>query len=210
MGDVSDLLRNDILNGDFPPGERLIELQLTERYGVGRAAIRSAIVELSSEGLVVHETNRGATVRRVSIEEAIEIAEARGALEALLARRAADRASESERRELSQIVTDMRAAVSADRQADYSELNRLLHQRIRDISGHSTASELVANLRNRGAHHQFRLATMPGRATDSLPQHAAIVDAIVAGDGDAAAEAMQTHLMSVQEVLGSWVEQPRS
>ena len=51
---------------------------------------------------------------------------------------------------------------------------------------------------------------MPGRATDSLPQHAAIVDAIVAGDGDAAAEAMQTHLMSVQEVLGSWVEQPRS
>lgn len=210
MGDVSDLLRNDILNGDFPPGERLIELQLTERYGVGRAAIRSAIVELSSEGLVVHETNRGATVRRVSIEEAIEIAEARGALEGLLARRAAERATEAERGELSQIVADMRQAVSANRQADYSELNRLLHRRIRDISGHSTASELVANLRNRGAHHQFRLATMPGRATDSLPQHAAIVDAIVAGDGDAAAEAMQTHLVSVQEVLGSWVEQPRS
>ena len=92
MTDVSDLLRNDILNGDFPPGERLIELQLTERYGVGRAAIRSAIVELSAEGLVVHETNRGAAVRRVSIEEAIEIAEARGALESLLARRAAERA----------------------------------------------------------------------------------------------------------------------
>ena len=43
MNDVSDLLRNDILSGDFAPGERLIELQLTERYGVGRAAIRSAI-----------------------------------------------------------------------------------------------------------------------------------------------------------------------
>jgi len=209
MADVSDHLRSDILSGDFPPGERLIELQLTERYGVGRAAIRAAIVELSAEGLVVHETNRGATVRRVPIEEAIEIAEAREVLERLLARRAAERADDGERAELSQIVADMRAAVSDNRQADYSELNRLLHRRIREISGHSTASQLVANLRNRGAHHQFRLATMPGRSSDSLVQHAAIVEAIVAGDGDGAAEAMGVHLWSVRDVLVSWVEQPR-
>ena len=209
MADVSDQLRNDILNGDFPPGERLIELQLTERYGVGRAAVRSAIVELSTEGLVVHETNRGATVRRVSIEEAIEIAEAREVLEGLLARRAAERATDGERDELSTIVADMRAAVADNRQADYSELNRVLHRRIREISGHSTASELVANLRTRGAHHQFRLATMPGRSRDSLVQHAAIVEAVVSGDGEAAAEAMRVHLMSVREVLVSWVEQPR-
>ncbi len=206
MAGVSDLLRNDILSGDFPPGERLIELQLTERYGVGRAAIRSAIVELSTEGLVIHETNRGAAVRRVSIEEAIEIAETRGALEGLLARRAAERAGDAEREELAGIVADMRAAVAGNRQADYSELNRVLHRRIREISGHSTASELVAILRNRGAHHHFRLATMPGRSSDSLKQHAAIVEAIVEGDGDAAAEAMRAHLMSVREVLASWVE----
>jgi DNA-binding GntR family transcriptional regulator len=210
MADVSDQLRSDILSGDFPPGERLIELQLTERYRVGRAAIRAAIVELSAEGLVVHETNRGATVRRVPIEEAIEIAEAREVLEGLLARRAAERAGDGERAELSQIVADMRAAVSGNRQADYSDLNRVLHRRIREISGHSTASELVANLRNRGAHHQFRLATMPGRSSDSLVQHAAIVEAIVAGDGEGAAEAMRMHLRSVRDVLVSWVEQPRS
>jgi DNA-binding GntR family transcriptional regulator len=208
MTDVSNMLRNDILNGDFPPGERLIELQLTERYGVGRAAIRAAIVELSTEGLVIHETNRGAAVRRVSIEEAIEIAEARGALECLLAQRCAERASDAERQELADIVAAMRAAVGSSHQAEYSELNRVLHRRIREISGHSTASELVANLRNRGAHHQFRLATMPGRSSDSLVQHAAIVDAIVAGNGGAAADAMRVHLSSVQEVLASWVEQP--
>jgi len=207
MADVSDSLRNDILSGEFPPGERLIELQLAERYGVGRATIRAAIVELSAEGLVIHETNRGAAVRRVSIAEAIEITEARGALEALLARRAAERATDAERTELAEIVADMRTAVAANQYTQYSELNRLLHRRIREISGHSTASELVGILRNRGAHHQFRLATMPGRSSDSLPQHAAIVDAIVAGDGDAAAEAMHVHLLSVQSVLSSWVEQ---
>jgi DNA-binding GntR family transcriptional regulator len=208
MADVSDQLRNDILRGEFPPGERLIELQLAERYGVGRAAIRSAIVELSAEGLVIHETNRGAAVRRVSVAEAIEITEARGALESLLARLAAERATEDDRAELAQIIADMRDAVASNRQIDYSELNRLLHRRIREISAHATASELVAILRNRGAPHQFRLVTMPGRSSDSLLQHMAIVDAIAAGDGDAAAEAMEVHLRSVQSVLSSWVEQP--
>src|SRR6187397_2565964 len=114
MAAVSDLLRNDILHGDFPPGERLIELQLAERYGVGRSAIRAAIVELGAEGLVIHETNRGAAVRRVSVAEAIEIAEARGALESLLARRAAERATDEERAELAGIIADMRTAVSAN------------------------------------------------------------------------------------------------
>jgi len=206
MGDVSEQLRNDIVTGRFPPGERLVELQLTERYGVGRAAVRSAIVELSTEGLVEHETNRGATVRRVSLASAIEIAEARSVLEGLLARRAAERATSAERDELTTIVAEMRTAVSADRQTDYSELNRALHRRIREISGHSTAAELVANLLDRGAHHRYRLAMVPGRSADSVVEHAAIVEAIVAGDGDRAATAMHAHLGSVQAALRTWVE----
>ena len=206
MADVSELLRKDIVTGQFPPGERLTELQLTERYGVGRAAVRAAIVELSTEGLVEHETNRGATVRRVSLASAIEIAEARSVLEGLLARQAAARATSTERDELTKIVAQMRSAVSANRQTTYSELNQKLHRRIREISGHSTAAELVANLLDRGAHHRYRLAMVPGRSGESLVEHAAIVEAIVAGDGDRAERAMHAHLDSVQEALRSWVE----
>lgn len=110
MGDVTEQLRFDILAGEFMPGARLIELQLTERYGAGRAAIRSAIVELSAEGLVVHETNRGATVRDIQIDEAIEIAEARAVLEGLIARRAAECATDDERTELDTVIVDMTAA----------------------------------------------------------------------------------------------------
>ena len=208
MADVSELLRNDIVTGQFPPGERLTELQLTERYGVGRAAVRAAIVELSTEGLVEHETNRGATVRRVSLASAIEIAEARSVLEGLVARQAAEHATSTERDELTKIVAQMRSAVSANRQTTYSELNRKLHRRIREISGHSTAAELVANLLDRGAHHRYRLARVPGRSADSLVEHAAIVEAIVAGDGDRAASAMHAHLESVQAALRRWVEPP--
>ena len=206
MAELTERLRGDILSGDFPPGTRLVELQLTERYGVGRAAVRSAIVELSAEGLVVHEANRGATVRRITAEVAIEIAQARAVLEGLLARRAAEVADDGERTELQGVIADMERAVERRDQATYSELNRVLHRRIREVSRQAVVSELVANLRHRGAHQEFQLSLQPGRSDVSLPQHRAIVDAIVAGDGVAAERAMHAHLESVEDALRNWID----
>jgi DNA-binding GntR family transcriptional regulator len=201
---VTDRLRDDILEGAFPPGERLIELQLTERYGVGRAAIRAALVELEVEGLVQREANRGATVRRISVAEAVEISEARGVLEGLVARLAAERATQAERAELSGLIDEMTEAVAQDDRLRYSKLNRTLHATLRRIARHRVADDLVANLRNRAAHHQFRLALVPGRAPDSLAQHRAIVAAVIAGEAAAAERAMRDHLASVVDVLRQW------
>ncbi len=76
------------------------------------------------------------------------------------------------------------------------------------MSGHTVAADLINKLRNRAAHHQCRLAVMPGRPAESLEQHAAIVDAVMAGDEDVAANAMRTHLYSVIEVLRRWGDAP--
>jgi DNA-binding GntR family transcriptional regulator len=201
---VADRLRVDILEGTFPPGERLIELQLADRYRVGRAAIRAALVELDAEGLVQREANRGAAVRRISVAEAVEITQARAVLEGLIARLAAERASDRERDELRDLFAEMTQAVEEDDKLAYSKLNRELHGALRRIAQHRVADDLVANLRNRAAHHQFRLALMPGRAAESLLQHGAIVEAVTAGDGPAAEEAMHIHLASVIDVLRQW------
>jgi DNA-binding GntR family transcriptional regulator len=201
---VADRLRDDILRGAFPPGERLIELQLTERYGVGRAAIRAALVELDAEGLVQREANRGATVRRISVAEAVEITEARAALEGLIARLAAERATDGDREALRDLLADMTGAVARDDKLAYSKLNRHLHGSLCRIARHRVADDLVANLRNRAAHHQFRLALVPGRAAESLAQHRAIVEAVTSGDGPAAEDAMRAHLASVIDVLRHW------
>lgn len=201
---VAERLRADILHGVFPPGERLIELQLSERYDVGRAAIRAALVELDAQGLVQRETNRGATVRRISVAEAVEIAEARAALEGLVARRAAERATAADRKELRALVAEMRAAVDNDDKPGYSKLNRTLHATLPRIAHHGVADDLIANLRDRGVHHQFQLSLVPGRAVQSLAEHRAIVDAVIDGEPDAAETAMRAHLESVIEALRHW------
>ena len=106
--------------------------------------------------------------------------------------------------ELRQVVADMRAASPTRMRLGYSELNRMVHRRLREISRHTVASDLVHNLRNRAVSHQYRLAMMPGRPSESLQQHAAIVEAVVAGDEQAASAAMSAHLDSVVAVLRRW------
>jgi DNA-binding GntR family transcriptional regulator len=142
----------------------------------------------------------------VSLADAIEITQARGALEGLVARLAAERATTDERTELRELVAEMERAVAIDARSEYAALNRALHRSLLQIARHTVANDLVANLRNRSAHHQYRLATVAGRAVESLEQHRAIVTAVVAGDGDAAEAAMRAHLESVTAVLRHWEE----
>ncbi|MEM7091370.1 MAG: GntR family transcriptional regulator [Actinomycetota bacterium] len=203
---ITDELRADILEGHFRPGDRLVELRLTDQYDCGRMAVRTAIVELAAEGLVDREVNRGAKVRDVAIDEAIQITEARRALEGLIAEGAAINADDVQREVLESIGRDMQAAVEAGDRGAYSALNGALHGVIRDASGHDVAAKLVRQLRNRGAQHRFRLATLPGRVEDSLAQHLAIIEAVVSGDAAAARSTMEAHLASVVEVLQSWPE----
>lgn len=201
---VTDRLRDDILSSIYAPGERLVEMSLSQEYGCGRAAIRAALVQLESEGLVDREENKGAVVRRVSLAEAIEITEARSALESMIAARAARNVTDEDARELEAIIDGMREAIANNDANRYSMLNRELHGRVHAAGRHEVANQMVQMLRNRGVHHQYRLAMMPGRQRKSLSQHAAIVKAIVAGDEQGAAAAMQQHLDSVIDVLRAW------
>ena len=203
---ITEKMRIDILEGRFEPGERLVELRLTQKYDCGRLAVRSALQELAAEGLVDREANRGARVRDVSIAEAVQITEARAALETLIASKAARNATDVQRDALRDIGTEMAEAVAAGDQEAYSVLNGALHRFLREISGHRVAAGLVVHLRNRGAQHQYRLASRPGRAKESLVQHQAIINAVVVGDSAAAARAMTDHLASVAEVLDNWTD----
>ncbi|MFC5140414.1 GntR family transcriptional regulator [Actinomycetospora rhizophila] len=200
-GDVVDHVRHAIFEGDFVPGQRLIEVDLSEHFHASRAAVRSALVQLAGEGLVERVQNRGARVRAVSLDEAIEISEVRMVVEGLCAAKAAQRATDDDLATLRAIGTDMRAAVERGDVVGYSELNRRLHATVRAVAGQSVAEGVLERLRGQNVRHQYRLALLPGRASVSLPQHLEIVDAICARDADRAEAAMRAHLASVIETL---------
>ncbi|SFS82402.1 DNA-binding transcriptional regulator, GntR family [Saccharopolyspora flava] len=196
-----DAIREAITSGDFAPNQRLVEAELSEQFGASRAAVRNALVQLTTEGLVERIQNRGARVRAVSLQEAIEITEVRMVVEGLCAARAAQRATADEHAELHEIGERMREAVSSGDVLGYSELNKRLHALILRISGQEIAADVLGRLRGQNVRHQFRLAMHPGRPSVSLPQHLAIIEAIRAGDANAAEAAMRTHLGSVIDAL---------
>lgn len=194
---VVDAIRDAIVRGEFVPNQRLVEADLSARFGASRAGVRSALLELANEGLVERVQNRGARVRAVSLAEAVEISEVRMVLEGLCAAKAAERVTATEVGELTTIGTHMRTAVSSGDVLGYSQLNQTLHRRIREISGQDTASRVLERLRAQSVRHQFKLAMHPGRAAVSLPEHLAIIEAICAHDAEAAEQAARAHLRSV-------------
>jgi DNA-binding GntR family transcriptional regulator len=194
---VTEALRAAILKGEYAPRQRLVEIDLCERFGTSRFILRSALQELSAQGLVEFQRNRGARVRDVSLAEAIEITEVRMLLEGHLAARAAERISKADAATLRGIIKDMRTAVDRSELLGYSELNGRLHAAIRDIAAHETTARLLQQLRDQTVRHHFSLSLLPGRPAVSLPQHEAIVAAVTARDPAAAEQAMRDHLQSV-------------
>jgi len=95
----------------------------------------------------------------------------------------------------------MQTAVAAGDLLGYSELNTQLHTLVRTLAGQTTARSMLERLRGQNVRHQFQLAMHPGRASVSLPQHLEIIEALCAGDPDAAEAAMRRHLRSVVDTL---------
>jgi DNA-binding GntR family transcriptional regulator len=199
--EIADALREAILRGDYVADQRLIEIDLRERYNATRFVVRTALQVLSAEGLIEVRHNRGARVRSMSLAQAIEVCEVRRALEGLCAARAAERATPADRAELKSLLQRMRASAKDGDVLRYNDLNAALHGTIRRIAGHGTSNEILENLRRKMAAHQFQLAILHGRPAVALPEHRAIVAAITAGDPAAAEAAMREHITTVIDTL---------
>ncbi|MEV6965261.1 GntR family transcriptional regulator [Hamadaea sp. NPDC051192] len=198
---IADQIRAAILAGDFAPGQRLVEAELSARYDASRGTVRSALIDLTHAGLVERIANVGARVRTVSVEEAIAITEVRMVVEGLCAAKAAERVTDAEAAELRALGRRMTEAVKGGEMMVYSQLNTTLHDRICEIAAQPVAAEVLANLRARNVRHQFRLALRPGRPQRSLPEHLAIIDEVCSRSPEAAERAARRHVASVIDAL---------
>jgi len=196
-----DILREAIVRGDIGPNVRLVESDLSTTYEMSRGAVRTALIRLEQDGLVVREPNRGARVRHVSDAEAVEILEARAALEGLAVRKAAERIDDEGIARLEACLARHRELLEFGDLLGASDANADLHAALLELSGHGTAQRLIRALHSQTVRYQYRTILIPGRSAASAEEHTAIVEAVVGGRPDDADDAMRHHLFNVAQAV---------
>jgi DNA-binding GntR family transcriptional regulator len=189
-------LRAEMVSGQIPPGEKLSEARLAERFGVSRMPVREALKELESAGFVTIEQRRGTFVRGMSRSEILDLYEVREAVEGMAARLCAHRANNDLLTKLDEAIETMSRQVEVLDMDGYSVTDQRFHELI--LSGASN-ERLSDHYRLLFQHlHRGLLSSIvtrrAGRMERSLAEHAEIMRALHAHDPAGAEDAMRNHV----------------
>lgn len=196
-GEIADA----ILDGTLPPGTRLDEQMLAERYGTSRTPVREAIRQLRASGLIEVRPRRGAVVAEMTSEQRDVLFVAMAELEATCARLSALGMTPVERRRLEALHESMLAMVQEGDQAAYAEANAVFHALIYTGAHNSLLSEMALGLRRRLAPYRNAQFRAPGRLARSHVEHQAVVEAVLTGNAAAAHAAMLHHVSLVEDAV---------
>ena len=199
--DVTEILRNGILQGDMQPGERLEEVPLAERLGVSRTPVRAALATLASEGLVDHQPKRGYLVRGFDMEAIAAAYEVRAVLEGLACRNAAARgltAEQSDRLRDALAEGDRilaRGELRAEDHAPYQQMNVTIHDTLLEASGNAWITRFAEQAQNIPfASDRIILWEDHAIINRSHGDHHRIVEALTARDAARAEQLMREHV----------------
>lgn len=197
---VRTRLRQAILDGALPPGDRLVEADLAAQLGVSRAPVRDALRMLEHDGLVTANGRRGRFVTVLSARDAWEVYTLREALEAMAVGIVARSCPPEVLDRAEGIVEEMHQASRRGDRASLSRLDVEFHRLICETAGHErllrtwdSMSTLISLLSRQVIGAQYDdLEAVPAR-------HQLLVDVIRAGDVDAATTAIKGHIESVAQ-----------
>lgn len=189
--DAYSLILEAIDVGVYKPGDRLVENELAERFGVSRTPIREALQRLETQSLLARD-GRSLIVASLGHDQISELYAVRTELEALAARLAARHAAVEEIAVLSEMVAED-AALLGDPQA-LSRANRRFHKQIHLASHNRYLVQQLDLVHRSMALMATTSLAAEGRGEVALAEHQAIVDAIAARNGDLAAERLRQHL----------------
>ena len=201
---VVQALRAEIIDGRFAVGDRLKEDVLAARFGVSRVPVREALQQLESEGFVVIEKFKGASVSPRSQDDVIELMQVRRGLEVLAATLAGERAGGDMADELRQVIERGRRARD-DRAVDLlPPLIMEFHEVVARASGNSHLAQMLRYLLQKIA-WGFELDIV-GRIESSWADHSAIAEAILAGSGPTAGYLMGEHIIKDERLYRQAIE----
>lgn len=191
---VVDYLKRGILNGQFAPGQRLISRDLMNEIGVSRGPVREAFGRLSADGLVQLTPNRGASVKRFTRREIMNVFQIREMLEGLAASLAAQQIGVGDNRKRLQHVQGVLSSISTGDTQAFMNGNRLLHRLIVDMSTNPELGLLIDRMALPIMMMQLRRLMNEEDLRCSRNEHDDIFSALLIGDPEQAEKAMRRHL----------------
>lgn len=196
-------LRDDIVDGQLAPGEKLRVQHLTDRYGVSAGTLREAITRLASDALVVTEGQRGFRVAPIALEELEDITRLRVQIETEALRHSIRNGNAAWRAKLTQAWEALSAEepIQPERRPVWEQLNQRFHEAL--LSGQASAWTLrVLRLLSRHS-ERYRSVGMhlPGSQRDVHAEHAEIYDYAMAGQEARAALALEAHIRATPDLL---------
>jgi len=205
-------IRRAIVEGDYRPGERLVEQRVAEDLQLSRTPVREALRMLEAEGLVRIEPNRGAAVRLVTVDGIRDLYELRARLEAYATELAAERATDAERLKLQRARDDFDAASRRTAEGGIDEvrtvfrLNDEFHLTILEAARHEhLMHSLFRTVDHPLVFQSFRQYT-PEAMARSSEFHGLICDAVCAGEPERAGRMMHEHVLQGRDVLIGAIE----
>ena len=183
-----------IFDGEVSVGERLNETLLAARFRTSRGPLREALQALGEQGLVSFTRNRGAFIRRVSAEEALDLYSVRAALEDEVGRKLAGRLTGPQNVTLDALLKDMDRCIKGRRVGEYYDLNLQFHNDLVEFAGNTKLADIYRRVVKEL--HLFRLHGLAHGAALGMSntEHRAIVEALRTGVPSKAAKAMRGHV----------------
>lgn len=187
-------LRDLILDGELEPGQKLVERDLTESFGVSRSLLREALQQLQAEGLIVNVLHRGPSVAVITKEEAREIYSVRAILESRAGRDFVDNATDDDLTALSAAVDALRdPQVRSDPHRQLVAKNDFYTVLLQG-GGNATIAQLLKQLNNRVTMLRRVSLAQPGRLDETTAELDEIVEAARRRDGDSVAQLLSDHV----------------
>jgi len=203
---MSDKLRErieeQIATGELLPGCALDEATLVAQHGVSRTPVREALIQLAADGLIEIRPRRGAVVTSISPARLLEMFEVMGELEAMCGRLASRRMSETERTDLVAAHQACEIARAEQDSDNYFYCNERFHAAIYNGSHNNFLGEQALQLHRRLRPYRRLQLRVRNRMATSFKEHEAIVQAIVSGDADVAAQTLREHVVVQGERFG--------
>jgi DNA-binding GntR family transcriptional regulator len=195
---IYDFLREQLLSGEIPPHQHLIEAKIAKELGTSRTPVREAFHSLELEGLIESIPRVGYVVKPISEQEVEEICEIRAAIEGLAARWAIEKAREKLVIELGQNISASEDKVSKGDVRSFVDMDAQFHEIISKFSGSQRLLELAQTLRRHMLRYRIQSIYSVDNVLRAIDGHKGILWAIEKRDLEEVNKAIRYHMEQVK------------